>query len=146
MNYTKNLMILLLLVVITFCFVGCSNTTKITGTVKYSDGTPIDFGSVVFDNGKNSYIGTIKKDGTYVTGGVKEVEGIPDGVYKIWLSGTGLIINEVYSKKENGEGNLISYEEVQRVTEKYRFYEKTDLTFEVKRGGQTTYNIVVEKP
>jgi hypothetical protein len=114
--------------------------------VKYSDGTPIDFGNVVFDNGKQSYVGTIKKDGTYITGGVKEVEGIPDGVYKIWLVGTETRTNEVYNEEKDGGKNLISYDEVQRVADKYRFYEKTDLTFEVKRGGPTTYDIVVEKP
>jgi hypothetical protein len=133
--------------VITFCFVGCSQKTKITGTVKYTDGTPIDFGYIVFDNGQKSYYGTIKTDGTYISGGIKEVEGIPAGVYKVWIAGTETRTNEVYEKTADGEkGNLISYDEVQRVAEKHRSYEKTDLTFEIKRGGSTTYNVVVEKP
>ena len=49
-----------------FCLTGCDGKTKISGTVKFSDGTPITKGSVVFDNGTESYFGTIKNDGTYI--------------------------------------------------------------------------------
>jgi hypothetical protein len=141
-NKSTNLVVLLLLGLAICCFAGCGRVTKISGTVKFSDGEPIDFGYVVFDNGHNSYVGTIKKDGTYITGGVKKVEGIPDGVYKIWLTSTEKRTEEVYDDNKN----LISYTDVPRVAEKYCLAEKTDLTFEVKKGGTKIYNIVVERP
>jgi hypothetical protein len=142
----KKYLVLLLGLLICLCGItGCGNGgTKISGTVQFSDGTPIDFGNVVFDDGKHSYMGVIK-NGKYITGGVKEVEGIPDGTYKIWLAATSQITNEVY-KVHNNRKTLVSYDTVERVAEKYRFAEKTDLVFEVKRGGARTFDIVVEKP
>ncbi|MDR2641365.1 MAG: hypothetical protein LBC74_01080 [Planctomycetaceae bacterium] len=140
----KNILIVVLLIA-TCCLVGCSRVTKISGNVKYSDGTPINFGNVVFDDGKHSFFCTVKSNGTYITGGVNEVEGIPDGTYKVWLTGTDTITNAVY-ENHNGEKNLVSFESVERVAEKYRSAEKTDLIFEVKRGGPTTYDVIVEKP
>jgi hypothetical protein len=116
--------------------------TKISGTVKFSDGTPITSGRIVFDDGKHSYFGTIQKDGACVTGGVKPVESIPDGVYKIWLASTEKTVDEVF----NDKNELVSYNTVEQVAEKFRYVDKTDLVFEVKRGGTTTYDVVIEKP
>ncbi|MDR3109711.1 MAG: hypothetical protein LBU65_08495, partial [Planctomycetaceae bacterium] len=115
-----------------------------SGTVKFSDGTPVNFGNVVFCNETHSYYGTIKSDGTYITGGVKEVEGIPDGTYKIYLAATEEVEN-IYGTPRGIE-ELIDYKVTQRVAAKYRSYETTDLSFEVKPGCPKTYDIVVEKP
>jgi hypothetical protein len=143
MNSTKILISLLLLAIGFCCVVGCGKRlTKISGTVTFSDGTPINFGQVVFDDGKNSYFGIISKDGTYITGGTKVVEGIPDGVYKIWLASTEKTVDEVYNDKKE----LVSYKTAEQVAEKHRYANKTDLVFEVKRGSPTTYNVVVDKP
>ncbi|MDR2344501.1 MAG: hypothetical protein LBE18_00390 [Planctomycetaceae bacterium] len=143
MNNKKNWCLLFLLVITFCCVIGCGNRlTKITGTVQFSDGTPITYGRIVFDDGKHSYFGTIKNDGTYITGGINPVEGIPDGVYKIWLASTEKTVDEVY----DNDNQLISYSTVEQVAEKFRYVDKTDLVFEVKRGGPTTYNVVVEKP
>jgi hypothetical protein len=122
---------------------GCSRTTKISGTVKFSDGTPINFGNVVFGSETHSYYGTIKSDGTYITGGVKEAEGIPDGTYKIYLTATEEVEN---TYAPDGRKELIDYKVTQRVAAKHRSYETTDLSFEVKPGCPKTYDIVVEKP
>jgi hypothetical protein len=143
MNNNKFWVPLFFLAIFFCCVAGCGNRlTKITGTVKFSDGTSITSGRIVFDDGKHSYFGTINKDGTYITGGSKPIEGIPDGKYKIWLASTEETVDEIFDDQKQ----LISYSTVERVAEKFRYADKTDLVFEVKRGGPTTYNVVVEKP
>jgi hypothetical protein len=131
------------LVVLLSCLLltGCGNGTKITGTVKLSDGTPVTKGQVVFDNGTESYFGTIKSDGTYVTGGNKTVEGIPNGHYKVWLAGT-----ETAENQFGADGTVTSYTVTQTVAKKYTSPNTTDLKFEVKPGGTKTFDITVEKP
>jgi hypothetical protein len=128
---------------ITFLFVtltifGCGGGgTVITGSVKYTDGTPVTLGQVVFDNGVKSYFGQIRADGTYSSGGNKAVEGIPDGSYKIWLSGT---------IDGSAEGNDPDYSGRLTIAKKYISPATTDLTFEVKSGGTKVFDITVEKP
>ncbi|MDR1491797.1 MAG: hypothetical protein LBT05_03625 [Planctomycetaceae bacterium] len=121
--------------------VGCNNGTKITGTIKFSDGTPVTKGQVVFDNGNNSYFGAISSAGTYVTGGNQTVEGIPNGSYKVWLAGT-----ETADNKTGANGTITSYTVTQTVAKKFTSLNTTDLKFEVKPGGAKTFDITVEKP
>ncbi|MDR3196376.1 MAG: hypothetical protein LBU34_00785 [Planctomycetaceae bacterium] len=124
-----------------FCLTGCSDKIKISGTVTFSDGTPITKGNVVFDNGTESYFGTIKSDGTYVTGGNKQIEGIPNGTYKVWLAQT-----EITENISDADGHVASYNVTQTVAKKFTSPNTTELTFEVKPDGQKTFDIVVEKP
>ncbi|MDR0611763.1 MAG: hypothetical protein LBG58_16780, partial [Planctomycetaceae bacterium] len=106
-----------------FCFTGCDGKTKISGTVKFSDGTPITKGNVVFDNGNESYFGTIKNDGTYVTGGNKQIEGIPDGNYKVWLAQTEIAENVL-----DADGHVTSYSVTQTIAKKFTSPNTTELT------------------
>lgn len=124
-----------------FCLIGCSGKTKISGTVTFSDGTPVTKGNVVFDNGTESYFGIIKNNGTYVTGGNKQIEGIPNGNYKVWLAQTEIIENTL-----GANGRVTSYKVTQTITKKFTSLNTTELTFEVKPDGQKTFDIVVEKP
>jgi hypothetical protein len=124
-----------------FCITGCSGKTKISGTVTFSDGTPVTKGSVVFDNGTESYFGTIKNNGTYVTGGNKQIEGIPNGNYKVWLAQTEITENIL-----DADGHVASYKVTQTIAKKFISPNTTELTFEVKPDGQKIFDIVVEKP
>ncbi|MDR2171429.1 MAG: hypothetical protein LBP59_14900 [Planctomycetaceae bacterium] len=126
---------------IMICVVGCSGKVQISGTVKYSDGAPVTKGNVVFESADSSYFGVINNDGTYITGGNKQVEGIPKGIYKVWLAQT-----ESSEDILDENGTVVSYNITQAVAKKFTSPETTDLTFEVKPGGQKTFNIVVEKP
>ncbi|MDR2168627.1 MAG: carboxypeptidase-like regulatory domain-containing protein [Planctomycetaceae bacterium] len=126
---------------IMFCVTGCSGKVQISGTVKYSDGAPVTKGNVVFENADSSYFGVINNDGTYITGGNKQVEGIPKGIYKVWLAQTESSENIL---DENGK--VVSCNTTQTVAKKFTSSETTDLTFEVKPEGQKTFNIIVEKP
>jgi hypothetical protein len=124
-----------------FCLTGCDGKTKISGTVKFSDGTPITKGNVVFDNGNESYFGTIKSDGTYVTGGNKQIEGIPNGNYKVWLAQTEIIENVL-----GADGRIKSYSVTPTVAKKFTSPNTTELTFELKPDSPKTFDVVVEKP
>jgi hypothetical protein len=141
----KTKIFIVLLFGVLFCFVvsltGCSGKTKISGTVTFPDGTPVTKGSVVFDNGTDSYFGTIKNDGTYITGGNKQVEGIPNGNYRVWLAQTEITENTL-----DANGDVTSYKVTQTVAKKFTSPITTELTFEVKPDGQKIFNIIVEKP
>ena len=121
--------------------IGCSQGTLITGTVRFEDETPITGGGVVFDSSKNSFFGTIKPNGTYATGGVKEVEGIPDGTYTVWLTGTEEIVDRL-----NAAGQPVGYVAKPRVAPAFTSASTSPLKFEVKKGGPKTFDIVVRRP
>ncbi|MDR2171410.1 MAG: hypothetical protein LBP59_14805 [Planctomycetaceae bacterium] len=126
---------------IMFYVTGCSGKVQISGTVKYSDGDPVTRGNVVFESADSSYFGVINKDGTYITGGNKQVEGIPKGTYKVWLAQT-----ESSENFFDENGTVVSYTITPKVAKKFTSSDSTDLIFEVKSGGTKTFNIVVEKP
>lgn len=121
-------------------FIGCSQGTRLTGTVSFDDGTPVTKGDVVFDSSKESFFGTITADGHYTTGGEKEKQGIPDGVYTVWLSGT-----ESSENTSNVAGDAVSYTVTRPVAEMFTSPSKSPLKFEVKPGGPKTFDVVVER-
>ena len=121
-------------------FVGCSQGTRISGTVRFDDGTPITQGSVVFNSSTESFFGTITSDGRYTTGGEREKQGIPDGTYTVWLSGT-----ETSDNTFDGEGNVVSYTVTRPVAAVFTSPSTSPLRFEVKKGGPKTFDIVVER-
>jgi hypothetical protein len=120
-------------------FVGCSQGTVITGTVRFDDGTPVTRGSVVFNSGTKSLRGPISPDGTYTSGGVKEKQGIPDGVYTVWLAGTE------ESVPSDASGGLSASIMTQVVAPEFRSASKSPLKFEVKKGGDRKFDIVVKR-
>jgi hypothetical protein len=122
--------------------IGCSNKVKISGTVTFSDGEPVNFGCVCFDNNGKTYYGYLDNKGHYSPGELKDGDGVPCGNYKIWLSGT--VLSEEILDKE-GESTGKSYDTF-RVTEKYTSPKTTDLKFEVKHGGSKTFDFTVERP
>jgi hypothetical protein len=130
-----------LLLCVSFCCLGCNaRSTLITGSVSYDeDGSPMGFGQIAFSNNTSEFIGEIQPDGTYKTGGIKEVDGIPDGIYKVYFKQTEEVIPPDFVKK-------IPPKEIPRIAAEFTSVNSTPLTFEVKRGGTTTFNIKVKKP
>jgi hypothetical protein len=137
----KNTLSLLVVILLALCCFGCGNNIKISGTVKYPDGTPVTQGNVVFESGSESFFGKINADGTYTSGGTKEVQGIPVGTYKVWLSAT-----EISENTMRPDGTVGAYSTTPTVARKYTSPSTTDLTFEVKAGGPKRFDIEVEKP
>ena len=108
--------------------------------MSFDDGTPITRGSVVFNSEKESFFGIITSDGHYSTGGAKEIQGIPDGVYTVWLSGTEEEVNKL-----DTAGNVTNYVVTQTVAMEYTSASRSPLRFEVKKGGSRTFDIKVER-
>jgi ABC-type transport system substrate-binding protein len=63
---------------------GCNHgLLPVKGTVKFSDGTPLDRGQVVFSGEKYQFYGTVQSDGTFRLNGLNGKTGLPPDSYKI---------------------------------------------------------------
>ncbi|MDR0521169.1 MAG: hypothetical protein LBH00_04870 [Planctomycetaceae bacterium] len=119
---------------------GCGTSrTVITGTIKLEDGSPAPVTGVVFTNKTDSYSAAVAKDGSYKTADTS-YKGLPPGTYQVSLSG-GLRKKPV----PVADGGMTPPPEVTyTIPEKYTSAATSGLTFEVKRGGDRTYDIVVK--
>ncbi|MDR2755733.1 MAG: hypothetical protein LBC20_08515 [Planctomycetaceae bacterium] len=128
---------------------GCSNYIKITGQVKFVDGEPVNFGYVVFETPENSFTGALDAQGHYAIGVNKDGTGIPPNEYTVWLAGTASVKYTTIKKSKNDESDDETFdsEETPRVHSKYTSPHSADaLKFEVKRGGEKTFDFTVERP
>lgn len=67
---------------------GCGDKVHLGGKVTYSDdGSPLGVGTVCFETDSYLARGTLKADGTYVTGSLSEKDGIPPGTYRVYVAG-----------------------------------------------------------
>ena len=72
-----------------FCGIGCSKNLQVKGKVTYSDdGSPLELGMILFENGPMVSRGDIKKDGTFTMGTEKQNDGLPPGTYTVYFSNT----------------------------------------------------------
>ncbi|MDR2705004.1 MAG: hypothetical protein LBC02_04415, partial [Planctomycetaceae bacterium] len=115
---------------------------KVSGYVNFTDGEPLNFGEVCFTEGNKTFFGRVKENGYYAPGEFKDGDGIPPGQYNVWLSRT--IQSEMILDKYGNESDEVK--QVQCVDKKYTKPETSDLKFEVKRGGETTFDFTVERP
>lgn len=115
---------ILLLISISGC--GNGNVTTV-GTVRYSDGTILDCGMVIFSNDLHQYTGIVQPNGSFelVSGDGKH--GLPAGNYGVSVTATD----------ENDQP---------LVNSQFGSPSTSGLAFEVKSGQKNHYNITVEKP
>jgi hypothetical protein len=123
---------LILFIFLGIFFVGCSRNVKVSGTVTYMDGTPVQHGSVVFDAPGYQASGQLSENGQYVLSEIKPGDGIKAGSYKVRIAGA--------STGGDSDGNPL----VRYVDPKYTDSETSGLTAEVS-GGKKTFNFQVEK-
>ncbi|MDR1271326.1 MAG: hypothetical protein LBK82_17605 [Planctomycetaceae bacterium] len=122
-------------------FIGCGEPLhKVTGTVKYDDGSPVTLGNVSFDSDKFSFSSTIDANGYFSSPGQKS-KGIPEGTYRVYLTGTTKVPNI-----PDARGTFTQGTPEPTVAEKYCSAATASLTFEAKPGGTKTFDIVVERP
>ena len=136
----------LFLVAVVLCLTGCGKKAKVTGTVKFSDGTPLNVGTVNFTDGTNLFRGEIQPDGTFEMRTFKPGDGVLKGSYKVYLTETrqfGATGKRVL-KGPNAEeiemeviGNTTS-----TIDPKYSDPEQSGMTIDVK--GNMTYDITIE--
>lgn len=80
-------MILLSLYLLTLLS-GCSDNVALEGKVTFTDGTPVDLGTICFENGNFLARGTLRTDGSYDVGSLTENDGLPPGTYGVYITGT----------------------------------------------------------
>ena len=71
---------------ITLVLAGCGDP-RVTGTVKYQDGTPLTIGTVVLQNDKSQGIGELQKDGSFELYQITKGDGLKRGVYRGFIGG-----------------------------------------------------------
>jgi hypothetical protein len=108
---------------------GCGNgMKKMSGRVTYSDNNePLERGFVCFVNEKNFARGTIKEDGCYTIGSFTEKDGLPLGVYHVYVEAK----KPIGSLKPDADD--VDYEPL--VNLKFSRPETSGLTFDVKNSN-----------
>lgn len=109
---------------------GCGGQTNVTGTVKYSDGTPLDRGTVNFDSDSFASFGTIQSDGSVVVG--EWDGGVPDGTYTVTVEAM-----TDGNMQTDDDGNVSGEEPVTLVKNN-----KTTVTID---SSNKTFELTVEK-
>lgn len=83
---------------------GCGGRSQVTGTVKFSDGTPLTYGTVNFASADTLCKGQIEKDGTFRMRTFKPGDGVPPGTYKVYITDT-LSFGETKGSTTTGSGD-----------------------------------------
>ena len=132
----KKFCVLLAAVVSLSVFVGCSGHVGLSGKVTYSDDdSPLTVGNVVFKKGGLVSWGKLQSDGTYVIGSVSEADGLPPGVYQVYVSGAERVV--VPGNEDRG----IPDEMESLIDLKYTTAETSELTVEVKRSTKFDFQV-----
>ncbi|MDR1963049.1 MAG: hypothetical protein LBQ50_04665 [Planctomycetaceae bacterium] len=121
-----------------FFVTGCSQNVRVEGTVSFSDGTTIDRGQVIFENDTKTYIGNIRKNGTFSIGVYKDGEGIPKGHYRAAVTG-------VFEETPPTSGTKLQLVfPTHLVAGKYRDSKTSGFEFDIQ-GKTTGISLVVER-
>lgn len=127
---------------------GCGNSNVgLKGTVTFSDdGSPVTLGTIGFRKDGMVARGDIKEDGTFVVGFEKEANGLPPGVYDVFLTGTEkAIVTEIGTRESMGveqKVHDIKYEP--QIAAKYMSADTSGLSIEVTKATKT-YDIKVDR-
>ena len=122
---------------------GCGQP-KVTGTVTYSDGTPLERGTVNFQTATHAAMGSLDKNGRYTIGGAKTGDGVPPGTYRVFITGAMGIDTSNTQAVQFGQGPGMTAPIIPLIHKKYERPETSGLTCEVK--SSTVFNIEVKRP
>lgn len=122
--------------VLAACVAGCgrSGLHPVSGRVAFADGSPVPTGRVVvsYGDGKSSW-GTIKPDGSFTIGTLKQTDGMRPGSYRVAIKDAFVEVEE--------NGRTVSKPVVHQ-----RFADPATSGLEFEVPQQTQWDIVVEKP
>jgi hypothetical protein len=134
--------IILLLLLFALCFAGCQRNVQVSGTVTFENGSPVQFGTVVFTSEFSMFQGTIK-NGQYDVAMETAGKGVLPGQYKVWLSGTERFEREYGS---NGEPLATGTLTFSQVTSEFVNPKTTPFELEITPGtASVKYDIVVKR-
>lgn len=113
---------------------GRSDLHRVSGQVKFGDGSPLTVGRVVvsYEDGTSSW-GRVQKDGSFRVGTKKNNDGMRGGTYRV-------AVKDALLPTENGEPG-----EFKQIVHP-RFADPATSGLEFTVPDQTTWAIVVEKP
>lgn len=120
--------------------VGCGPNVRVSGTVSFPDGTPLDQGVVVFESPKLVAKGPLNGSGGYRLGSIKAGDGLPPGNYKVYFAFTAR--QDASFVPPVNEPDAVRYIDV--IDPKYASAASTPLTWDVKKSE--TVNLTVEHP
>ncbi|MDR3108163.1 MAG: carboxypeptidase-like regulatory domain-containing protein [Planctomycetaceae bacterium] len=84
MKHIPYFVLLLMIAYLTGCG---NNNVGLKGKVVFADNKePVPRGLIYFDNGTMQSRGTIRSDGTFTMGSLKELDGLPPGTYKVFFA------------------------------------------------------------
>ena len=117
---------------------GCNSGTGVKGKVTFDDGTPLTVGTVLFETETEQMIGAIQKDGTYWMSPDGKKVGIPNGTYRVAISGAVEPTGE-FDPDRGGRQIMRPL-----IDEKFITPSTSGLTCEV--NGARTFDITVTRP
>ena len=126
----------LILFAISLAFLAGCGQTKVTGTVKFSDGEPLTTGTVVFENDQRTYRAALQSNGTFSMGMLKDGEGIPSGEYRVAVLAMDPATTEIIEGAAS-DPRLLTHS-------KYASSHTSGLTYNVQKN--MNIEIVVERP
>jgi len=113
---------------ITLVLTGCSDP-RVTGTVKYQDGTPVTVGTVVLQNEKSQGIGELHKDGSFELYQFKKGDGLKPGIYRGYIT-------QAVEIDGNGRTTYL-------IPEKYSNIDEADIVYDSEKN-KGKLNIVID--
>ncbi len=141
MRHTALVFALLVIVVIS----GCSGKRQVKGKVQLTDKTPVGAGQVIFEKEGFIATGTIREDGSYEMGTLKDNDGVPPGDYTVYISGANKPGKGVQFRSTGADGKmttstLATFEPI--IAKKYTSASTSDLKCKVDKS--MTFDITVE--
>ena len=115
---------------------GCGKNIHFSGKVEFTDGTPVESGTIYFEKADFVARGTIAPNGRYVLGSIGPKDGIPPGKYKVYIRG----VVDKDAKTKNPLGMISS---VSLIDNKYSNPETSGLSVEIP--AERTLDIKLER-
>ena len=118
------------------CVWGCGNgNVGLSGQITFSDdGSPLTVGTVFFVSDSHLARGDISSDGTYRLGSLSEKDGLPAGVYRIYISGA---IKESGTDNRGGMGGGMGADMIPLIDPKFTNAKSSGIEVDVTSSLKT---------
>ena len=125
--------------------IGCSNKVPVHGKVVLQDGSPLNTGVVLFQGDGILSRATIQPDGTFKASTEKNNDGIPPGIYKVYISGA-MVGADPPKGDASSDGGIPEGDVKHLIDPKFSHPDNSGIVCEVKSGMELPYVIQVTAP